>query len=142
MYLLGIAFGAIVSMLSILLTHLPYMAFIAIAALLKCFDGIREPQFEVVAFIYFAENVLPGTTAEMQGRSIAIYKTFGAMGYLLGSLQAPGLLVLFGYDGGFVAFFVLYVSAVVFCFWILPKMEKDGDKSKKAKSTFASVSGI
>lgn len=86
MYLLGVTLGAVVALLSISLVYLPYMAFISVATLLKCFDGVREPQFEVVAFIYFAENVLPGTTSEMQGRSIAIYKTFGAMGYLLGSL--------------------------------------------------------
>ena len=55
----------IVSLLSIAITYLQKIPFIVIAIILKCFDGIREPQFEVVAFIYFAENILPGTTKEM-----------------------------------------------------------------------------
>ena len=42
-YLLGVTFGAIVSLLSIALNYMPKMPFIAIAALLKFFDGIREP---------------------------------------------------------------------------------------------------
>ena len=119
-YLLGVTLGSVVSILSIVLNYMPKYAFIAIAALLKCFDGIREPQFEVVAFIYFAENVLPGTTMAMQGRSIAIYKTFGAMGYLLGSLQAPFILKALGYDLGFFAFLALYSSALGLCGYLLP----------------------
>ena len=42
-YLLGVTLGAVVSVLSILLNYLSKPAFIFNAALLKCFDGIREP---------------------------------------------------------------------------------------------------
>lgn len=77
----------------------------------------------MVAFIYFAENVLPGTTKSMQGRAISIYKTFGAMGYLLGSLQAPFLIDLLGLNGGFLAFFAIYATSVLLSSFLLPKVE-------------------
>ena len=66
-FLLGVTLGAAVSMIAIGLNYAPRILFICLAILLKFFDGIREPQFEVVAFIYFAQNILPTTTAEMQG---------------------------------------------------------------------------
>lgn len=115
--------GAIVSLLSIALNYTSWLPFVCIAILLKFFDGIREPQFEVVAFVYYAENVLPGTTSTMQGRAISTYKTFGAMGYLLGSLQAPYMLDNLGYDGGFFTFFLLYASAFAICCKILPEID-------------------
>ena len=77
-----------------------------------------------MAFIYFAENVLPGTTAARQGRAISVYKTFGAMGYLLGSLSAPFMLERLGYDGGFFAFFVIYATAVALSICLLPNIDK------------------
>ena len=126
-YLLGVSLGAIVSLLSITLNYTTWLPFILIAVLLKFFDGIREPQFEVVAFIYFAENVLDGTTKKMQGRAISIYKTFGAMGYLLGALQAPFMLSYFGYDGGFFVFFLLYASALAIGTKLLPDVDKKSD---------------
>ena len=85
-YLLGVTLGAIVSILGIVLNYVPRLAFIITAISYKFLDGIREPQFEVIAFIYFSENILPGTTKNMQGTSISIYKTFGALGYCVGSL--------------------------------------------------------
>ena len=123
--MLGVSLGAVVSLLSIVLNYTPKLLFVMIAAVLKFFDGIREPQFEVVAFIYFAENVLPKTTKHMQGRAISVYKTFGSLGYLLGSLTGPLLLDNLGYDGGFAAFFTLYATSLLLSSCLLPNIDKD-----------------
>ena len=120
------------SFLSIVLDYAPKMLFIVLASLLKFFDGIREPQFEVVAFVYFAEKVLPGTTKRMQGKAISVYKTFGALGYLLGSLQAPLMLKYLGYDGGFAAFMTLYIVCTLLSACLLPDIDEAAEDAKKS----------
>ena len=64
-YILGVFCGAIVSLLAITLKYESYSFFIFAASLLRFIDGARETLFEVVAFVYFAENVLEGTTDKM-----------------------------------------------------------------------------
>ena len=127
-YMLGVFLGAVVSLLSVALNYAPKLLFVTVAFILKFFDGIREPQFEVVAFIYFAEGVLPKTTKTMQGRAISTYKTFGSLGYLLGSLTGPLLLHNLGYDGGFFAFFTLYASALALSTCLLPNIDNQPNK--------------
>ena len=135
-YMLGVTLGALVSALSIALNYAPRTIFVALAFLLKFCDGIREPQFEVVAFVYFAEGVLPHTTKAMQGRAISIYKTFGSLGYLLGSFQAPLLLEYLGYSGGFAAFLMFYSVCWVISSGLLPQIDSLKVKaSEKASSS-------
>ena len=66
-YMLGVSGGAAVSLLAISLNYAPLVLFIIAASLLRFIDGARETQFEVAAFVYFAENVLECTTAKLQG---------------------------------------------------------------------------
>ena len=42
-YMLGVSFGAVVSLLSITLNYVSWLPFVLIASLLKFCDGIREP---------------------------------------------------------------------------------------------------
>ena len=57
-YILGVSSGAVVSLLAVTLNYSSFKLFICAAVVLRFIDGTREAQFESVAFVYFAENVL------------------------------------------------------------------------------------
>ena len=57
--------GAIVTLLGITLKYSSHSFFIVAAIILRFIDGAREALFEVVAFVYFSEGVLEGTTQKM-----------------------------------------------------------------------------
>ena len=89
-------------------------------------DGARETQFEVVAFVYFAENVLEGTTEAMQGKAISIYKAVGSVGFLIGAIQGPLFLTKLGYDGSWYVFLATYIIASTLAFLIYPNISPRG----------------
>ena len=64
-YILGVSCGAIVSLLAICLNYSSLVPFIILASLLRFIDGGRETQFEVVFFVYIAENILECTTEKL-----------------------------------------------------------------------------
>lgn len=66
-YLLGVSGGIVVSLLALALPYASLVPFVLAGALLRLIDGARETQFEVAAFVYFAENVLECTTEKLQG---------------------------------------------------------------------------
>jgi MFS family permease len=85
----------------------------------------------VVAFIYFAENVLPGTSVEKQAKAMSIYKTVGALGFLVGAAIAPFTVKTIGYVGTFWVYLGIYVSIFIACFVTLPSIDSLAEKEDK-----------
>lgn len=134
-YILGVSFGAVVCLLAISLNYSSIGLFICAAAALRFLDGARETMFEVVAFVYFAENVLPCTTEKMQGRAISIYKVVGSVGFLVGSLQGPLFLETLGYDGSWCVFLAIYIVAVTLSCLIYPKIGPSANSESKHETS-------
>ena len=114
--------GAIVSLLAISLNYSNFYLFIIAAVVLRALDGARETQFEVVTFVYFAENVLECTTEKMQGTAISIYKAVGSVGFLFGALQGPLFLTYLGYNGSWYVFLATYSIAATLACRIYPSL--------------------
>lgn len=136
-YILGTCCGAVVAGLAISLNYLSTLPFIIIACTLRAIDGARETQFEVAAFVYFAENVLECTTEKMQGNAISVYKAVGSMGFLIGALQGPFFLSYLGYDGSWCFFLGIYVIAVTLVCFIYPEINDKNSQSNMASQPAA-----
>ena len=121
-YLLSVGLGSLTAITAISLNYLPKTPFVIIAVICRLAAGFQETQFEVQAFVYFAEGVLKSTTKERQASAISTYKTVGALGFLLGAGLAPLALSLFGYDGTFALFLILYTTIGIICGFIYPQV--------------------
>jgi len=139
---LSTALGIVVCLLSIWLGQInSQQTFVIVACATRVIDGARESQFEVVSIVYFAEGVLPDTTQDTQARALSIYKTIGALGFMLGSLISPALLSLFGYEGAFGCFGLAVALTLAFSFYLLPVEEvKKTDPDESTATTSSSSS--
>jgi MFS family permease len=109
LFMLSTMLGAIVCSLCLSLDYMgtAEVWFAATACLIRVLDGARESQGHVVSVVYFSEKDEEDdkfeTTDKMNStaRALSIYKVFGAVGFVAGSLIAPVFLNYFGFQGTF-----------------------------------------
>jgi len=145
LFMLSTFLGTIVCGLCLSLDYMGHTQaagwFAATACLIRVLDGARESQGHVVSVVYFTEKdeeddkYEEGDQMNATARALSIYKVFGAVGFVAGSLIAPLFLKVFGFKGTFAIYGSFFFLSFLAAAFLLPSKVEKVEEQESAKFT-------